>query len=77
GPDILDFLDTLAAEGVKNVLQVPIGFVSDHLEVLYDIDIEATDKAKDLGMTLHRTRLPNAQPGFIEVIAGLVGQPDR
>ena len=77
GPDILDFLDTLAGEGVKNVLQVPIGFVSDHLEVLYDIDIEARDKAKELGMTLHRTRLPNAQPGFIEVIAALVGQSDR
>ena len=73
GPDILDFLDTLQAEGVKNVLQVPIGFVSDHLEVLYDIDIEAKDKAKELGMMLHRTELPNAKPGFIEVIAKVVG----
>ncbi|MDE3127469.1 MAG: ferrochelatase [Gemmatimonadota bacterium] len=71
GPDILDFLDTLKAEGVTRVLQVPIGFVSDHLEVLYDIDIEAREKAKELGMTLERTRLPNADPGFIEVLRGV------
>jgi protoporphyrin/coproporphyrin ferrochelatase len=72
GPDILDFLDTLHAEDVKNVLQVPIGFVSDHLEVLFDIDIEAKEKAKALGMHLERTELPNAKPGFIEVLAGIV-----
>lgn len=72
GPDILDFLDTLRAEGVKHVLQVPIGFVSDHLEVLYDIDIEAKDKARELGMHLERTELPNAKPGFIDVLAGIV-----
>ena len=75
GPDILDYLDTLNAEGVRNVLQVPIGFVSDHLEVLYDIDIEAKDKARELGMRLERTRLPNAEPGFIRVLAGIVGAP--
>jgi protoporphyrin/coproporphyrin ferrochelatase len=74
GPDILDYLDTLKAEGVQHVLQVPIGFVSDHLEVLYDIDIEAKDKAKELGMTLHRTKLPNAKPEFIDVLAGVVGR---
>ena len=72
GPDILDYLDTLKAEGIKNILQVPIGFVSDHLEVLFDIDIEAKDKAKELGITLHRTQLPNAQPGFIDVLARVV-----
>ena len=73
GPDILDYLDTLKAEGVRNVLQVPIGFVSDHLEVLYDIDIEAKDKARELGMTLYRTELPNAKPEFIRVLAETVG----
>ncbi len=72
GPDILDYLDTLHAEGVRNVLQVPIGFVSDHLEVLYDIDIEAKDKARALGMTLHRTELPNAKQEFIKVLADVV-----
>jgi len=73
GPDILDYLDTLKAEGVRNVLQVPIGFVSDHLEVLFDIDIEAKDKARELGMVLHRTELPNAKPEFIKVLADVVG----
>lgn len=72
GPDILDYLDTLHAEGVRHVLQVPIGFVSDHLEVLYDIDIEAKEKARALGMTLHRTELPNAKPEFVRVLAGVV-----
>ncbi|MDE3126965.1 MAG: ferrochelatase, partial [Gemmatimonadota bacterium] len=74
GPDILDFLDILHAEGVQHVLQVPIGFVSDHLEVLYDIDIEAKEKAGELGMKLERTRLPNADPGFIEVLEGMVSR---
>ena len=57
---------------MRHGLQVPIGFVSDHLEVLYDIDIEAKQKAAALGMTLERTELPNARPEFIRVLAGLV-----
>jgi protoporphyrin/coproporphyrin ferrochelatase len=68
GPDILDYLDELKREGVKNVLQVPIGFVSDHLEVLYDIDVEAKEKAASLGMRLERTRLPNDSPELIKVL---------
>jgi ferrochelatase len=72
GPDILDFLQELHGEGVRDVLQVPIGFVADHLEVLYDIDIEAAARARELGMTLHRTELPNARPEFIAVLADLV-----
>jgi len=72
GPDIVDFLDTLRSEGVVNVLSVPIGFVSDHLEILYDLDIEATDKARQLGITYHRTPMPNARPEFIEVLASVV-----
>jgi protoporphyrin/coproporphyrin ferrochelatase len=72
GPDILEYLGTLAAEGVRNVLQVPIGFVADHLEVLYDIDVEARDRAAALGMKLRRTRLPNADPDFIDVLAAVI-----
>jgi ferrochelatase len=72
GPDILEYLGTLAAEGVRNVLQVPIGFVADHLEVLYDIDVEARDRAAALGMKLRRTRLPNADPRFIDVLAAVI-----
>lgn len=72
GPDILDYLDQLHSEGVQNALQVPIGFVSDHLEILFDIDVEAKEKASQLGMTLHRTQLPNVRPEFIEVLASVV-----
>jgi ferrochelatase len=72
GPDIVDFLDTLHSEGVKYVLSVPIGFVSDHLEILFDIDIEAQEKARDLGITLHRTQMPNGRDDFIEALASVV-----
>jgi protoporphyrin/coproporphyrin ferrochelatase len=72
GPDILDYLDRLHGEGVRRVLSVPIGFVSDHLEIMYDIDYEARRKADSLGMTLRRTRMPNADPGFVRVLASVV-----
>ena len=77
GPDIVDFLDTLHAEGVRNVLSVPIGFVCDHLEVLYDIDHEAATKAQALGMNLRRTRMPNATPELIAVLDAIVAGADR
>jgi ferrochelatase len=71
-PDIVDYLDMLHAEGVRDVLSVPIGFVSDHLEILFDIDVEAKERATDLGMTLHRTQMPNARTDFVEVLASVV-----
>src|SRR5262249_31920087 len=72
GPDILEALETLAAEGRRNVLSVPFGFVADHLEILYDIDIEAQEKAIGLGITLRRIDLPNADPAFVEVLADVI-----
>jgi ferrochelatase len=72
GPDILDSLEKLSQEGKRYVLQVPIGFVSDHLEILYDIDFEAKERAVELGITFHRTELPNARDEFIEVLASEV-----
>jgi protoporphyrin/coproporphyrin ferrochelatase len=72
GPDIVDYLDTLHGEGVRRVLSMPIGFVSDHLEIMYDIDYEARRKADSLAMTLRRTRMPNADPGFVRVLASVV-----
>jgi ferrochelatase len=74
GPDILEVMDTLHAFGTRHVLSVPIGFVTDHLEVLYDIDREAQERARTLGMTLRRTRMPNADPAFISALASLVAQ---
>jgi protoporphyrin/coproporphyrin ferrochelatase len=72
GPDIVEYLDALRAEGVRRVLSVPIGFVCDHLEIMYDIDYEARRKAESLGMTLRRTRMPNADPAFVRVLASVV-----
>lgn len=72
GPDIVDYLQTLHGEGVRYVLSVPFGFVAEHLEVLWDIDTEAQAKARALGMTLRRIRMPNADPEFVEVIRAVV-----
>jgi ferrochelatase len=72
GPDILDHLEDLKARGVRKVLVCPIGFVSDHLEILWDIDVEARERAAELGLELDRIEMPNADPRFIEVLAGLV-----
>jgi ferrochelatase len=71
GPDILEYLDELHAEGVRHVLSVPFGFVAEHLEVLWDIDTEAEQKAAELGMTIRRIRMPNADPEFVDLIAAI------
>ena len=68
GPDIVDYLAALHNEGVEYVLSVPFGFVAEHLEVLWDIDTEAQAKARELGITLRRIRMPNADPEFVDVI---------
>jgi ferrochelatase len=74
GPDILDELDRLSGEGVRKVLVAPIGFVADHLEVYWDIDVEAREKAAELGLELDRTDSLNDDPGFIRVLASVVTQ---
>jgi ferrochelatase len=71
GPDILDHLAELRARGVERVLVCPVGFVSDHLEIRWDIDVEAVQKADELGLELSRIRMPNADPELIAVVAGL------
>ena len=72
GPDILDHLEDLRTRGVTDVLVCPIGFVSDHLEIRWDIDVEAQDRARGLGMDLQRIEMPNADPAFIQALALLV-----
>jgi ferrochelatase len=72
GPDIVNVIETLHKDGARHVLSVPIGFVCDHLEVLYDIDCEARDAAERLGMTLRRIRMPNADPAFVRTLASVV-----
>jgi protoporphyrin/coproporphyrin ferrochelatase len=72
GPDILDHLGELHATGVESVLIAPIGFVADHLEIRWDLDTEAVEKAQELGMRLGRTAMPNDDPEFVAVLAGIV-----
>jgi protoporphyrin/coproporphyrin ferrochelatase len=74
GPDIRDHLEALHADGTRNVLLAPIGFVCDHLEILWDLDVEARRKALELGLELGRIPSLNDDPAFIAALAGLVRQ---
>jgi protoporphyrin/coproporphyrin ferrochelatase len=72
GPDILDHLEELKADGVEKVLICPVGFVADHLEIRWDLDNEAAEKADELGLEFARIEMPNADPQFVETLAWLV-----
>ena len=72
GPALEDMLDELAREGVAEVVVAPIGFVSDHTEVLYDIDVAAAGSARRRGMTLSRIASLNTSPTFIRALADIV-----
>jgi protoporphyrin/coproporphyrin ferrochelatase len=72
GPDVLEELDRLNAAGVGKVLVAPIGFVSDHLEILWDLDIEARERAAELGLELERIESLNDDPAFVRALAELV-----
>ncbi len=69
GPDILDHLEALHRQGVEHVLVCPVGFVSDHLEIRWDLDVEAREKATELGMRLERIEMPNADPELVRTLA--------
>ncbi|MEX2661267.1 MAG: ferrochelatase, partial [Vicinamibacterales bacterium] len=71
-PDVCDYLAETAAAGARAVVLCPIGFVCDHVEVLYDLDIEARDAAKRLGLPLARAAAVNDHPRFVEALAGAV-----
>ena len=71
-PDILDHLATLREQGVEEVLLCPVGFVADHLEIRWDLDIEAAERARQLGLRLDRIEMPNADPAFIRALAAVV-----
>jgi protoporphyrinogen/coproporphyrinogen III oxidase len=72
GPDLSDRIRERAAAGVRRILVVPIGFVCDHTEVLFDIDIQAARTARECGVTLRRTESLNASPTFIRALAAVV-----
>ncbi len=71
-PDILDVIDELHADGVSDIVVVPIGFISDHLEVLFDLDVEANARALDHGMAMIRVPSVGVDPQFISMIRALI-----
>jgi protoporphyrin/coproporphyrin ferrochelatase len=77
GPDIVEVIDTLAADGVPGVIVSAVGFVADHLEVLYDLDIEARTRAESHGMAFDRTACVNDDAGVIGALAARVHRAAR
>ena len=71
GPDLVEVIEKMSADGVASVIVCPCGFVADHLEVLHDIDIEAQAAASRVGVELVRTRSPNTDAGFLDALAGV------
>ena len=74
GPDIADCLRQIHAEGVKNVVVAPIGFVSDHMEIVYDLDFEAQNLAQELGMKMVRAATAGTHPAFVKMIRELISE---
>lgn len=72
GPTVEDTLQQIADEGHHNVLLVPIGFVCDHVEVLFDVDIEHRHQAEELGIRLERIEMLNDDPGLVAAVAAAV-----
>jgi ferrochelatase len=73
-PDVIDHLEALHAQGVPGVVVAPIGFVSDHLEVVWDLDHEMRQRAAALGMNFVRAATPGTDPRFAEMVAELVAE---
>jgi len=72
GPDVLEHLRSLASAGVKEVVVAPIGFVSDHMEIVYDLDFEAQNVARELGMKMVRAATAGTHPLFVKMIRELM-----
>jgi ferrochelatase len=71
-PDVCDVIRDLSARGVKYVVVAPIGFVCDHVEILYDLDIETADVARKVGIKLIRAKAVNDDPKFIAALADVI-----
>jgi ferrochelatase len=71
-PDIGDHLRRLAADGISEVALAPIGFVADHMEVVYDLDVEAAQLARSLGLTMVRAGTAGTHPAFVSMIRQLI-----
>ena len=81
-PDVCDTIREIAAQGTRKLVIAPIGFISDHMEVLYDLDTEAADLCRDLGIDMARAATVGTDPEFIGMIRDLIAErawnlPDR
>ena len=72
GPDVSDHLRDLRSVGITKVVVAPIGFVSDHMEVVYDLDVEARKVAEEIGMKMVRARTAGTHPAFVRMIRELI-----
>jgi ferrochelatase len=73
-PDVVDHLVTLAGAGTEAVVVCPVGFVADHIEVIWDLDSELAEEAERLGIALSRATTPNAQPRYAELVLDLLDE---
>jgi ferrochelatase len=76
-PDLKDLLPGLREAGHEDVLVVPVQFLADHLEILYDIDVAAREEAEAAGLNFHRIQLMNTMPAFIAALAEVVDRELR
>ncbi|GIK56248.1 MAG: ferrochelatase [Chloroflexi bacterium] len=72
GPQLQEYIPELAAQGIKNIVSVPVGFVCDHVEILFDIDIQAQAVAREFGVRLVRPSALNTDPVFMKQLADLI-----
>ncbi len=71
-PDITERIETLAQEGVRRIIAVPLGFVFDHMEVLFDLDVRAAGRARDCGIAFERVATPGEDPRFVAMVRELM-----
>ena len=71
-PDVLDVIQETAEQGVKDVILVPVGFICDHVEVLFDLDVEAKEKTEECGMQFLRAGTVGTHPAFISMLREIV-----
>jgi ferrochelatase len=72
GPDVCDYLRELQSDGVTDLIVSPIGFVSDHMEIVYDLDTEAMALCRELGLNMIRATTAGTQPVFVKMIRELI-----
>lgn len=71
-PDVCDYLEVVKSEGVENVAIIPVGFLSDHMEVLFDLDVEAQEDCEKLGINMVRAKTVGTHPKFVTMVRELI-----